>query len=345
MPKVSVIIPVYNKVDRLLLCLESVIGQTYTDFEIIAVDDGSTDGSGEILDQVAQREKRLIVIHKPNGGVSSARNKGIELSSGDYLCFVDADDTVKPEFLHNLISAAEPEDDVIIESASESKIWRFKDIGVYVDTEGRYLSGAVVWGKLYRSLLIKEKKLFFDESVRFGEDSEFNFAIWLCCNVIKTVKSAEYNYFKDRSRTWQLSFNEIKIKIDTILNYYKLLGERFQYQYDTENDVKLLISLYPIDKLLESDTEYIDLYFSYFPNEDIDLLFNHKLCSPINKALILANHYAPNKRDISKEILRQLHNKYKSKFFSIKYPYIRHRIIGLLLGLRLLPIAYLFLKR
>ena len=92
MPKVSVIIPVYNVEKYLVECLNSVTNQTLKDIEIICVNDGSTDNSADILDNYAQKDSRIIVIHKENEGVSVARNLGIDKSTGEYLMFVDSDD-------------------------------------------------------------------------------------------------------------------------------------------------------------------------------------------------------------------------------------------------------------
>lgn len=94
--KVSVIIPVYNVEDYLERCLDSVINQTYKNLEIIVVDDGSTDNSGEICDEYAKKDSRIIVIHKENGGLSSARNSGMDICTGDYIAFVDSDDYIHP---------------------------------------------------------------------------------------------------------------------------------------------------------------------------------------------------------------------------------------------------------
>ena len=95
MPFFSIIIPVYNVAPYLRECLDSVIAQTFTDWEAICVDDGSTDGSGAILDEYAAKDKRFRVIHQKNAGVSVARNAAIELMHGDWFLFVDADDVIR----------------------------------------------------------------------------------------------------------------------------------------------------------------------------------------------------------------------------------------------------------
>ena len=103
--KVSVIVPVYNTEKYLKECIESILGMSYPELEVILVDDGSADSSGSICDEYSHKDTRVIVIHKPNGGLSSARNAGLESSSGEYICFIDSDDTVEPEFAEKLIDA------------------------------------------------------------------------------------------------------------------------------------------------------------------------------------------------------------------------------------------------
>lgn len=102
-PLISVIIPVYNIVEYLPRCVETVCGQTYRNLEILLVDDGSTDGTGQLCDALAERDSRIRVFHKPNGGSSSARNLGIREAKGEYLGFVDSDDYISPEMYESLL--------------------------------------------------------------------------------------------------------------------------------------------------------------------------------------------------------------------------------------------------
>ena len=99
LPIVSVIVPVYNTEKYLPECIESVLFQSYTDFELLLIDDGSTDGSGLICDEYARKDFRIKVVHKSNGGVSSARNEGLDIARGEYVCFVDSDDWVCKDYL------------------------------------------------------------------------------------------------------------------------------------------------------------------------------------------------------------------------------------------------------
>ena len=99
---ISVIVPVYNTAKYLETCIESILASTFTDFELILVDDGSKDGSGIICDKYSQKDGRIRVVHKNNGGVSSARNAGLEIARGKWITFIDSDDFIKPTFLDGL---------------------------------------------------------------------------------------------------------------------------------------------------------------------------------------------------------------------------------------------------
>ena len=108
MPAVSVVIPVYNSAKYLRECLDSIVAQTFSDWEIIAVDDGSSDESPEILDEYAAKDSRIKVIHKANAGVSAARNDGLDAAQGEYVVFVDSDDLLVVnalDILHKTISS------------------------------------------------------------------------------------------------------------------------------------------------------------------------------------------------------------------------------------------------
>lgn len=110
MPKLSIVAPVYNVKDYLTRCTNSILIQSFKDFELILVDDGATDGSGEICDQIKKQDSRIKVIHKQNGGLSSARNAGIENANGDYITFVDSDDWIEPQLYEKMFESADKND-------------------------------------------------------------------------------------------------------------------------------------------------------------------------------------------------------------------------------------------
>ena len=101
----SVIVPIYKIEKYLSRCIDSVLAQTFGDYELILVDDGSPDNSPKLCDKWAEKDKRVKVIHKPNGGVSSARNEGLKVAKGEYICFCDSDDEVLPNYCEDLLKA------------------------------------------------------------------------------------------------------------------------------------------------------------------------------------------------------------------------------------------------
>ena len=105
--KFSVIIPVYNSAEFLPKCLDSILGQDFGDFELILVNDGTKDGCPAIMEDYARRDTRIRQIHKENGGLSSARNAGLDIAKGEYIVFVDSDDWIEPQLLHDAVAAAE----------------------------------------------------------------------------------------------------------------------------------------------------------------------------------------------------------------------------------------------
>ena len=111
---ISIIVPVYNVEKYVAECIESIIKQTYQNLEILLIDDGSTDNSGKICDKYAEKDKRIKIIHKENGGVSSARNLGLDLAQGEYIAFIDSDDFVSNKYIESLYSAIEHKDAEIV---------------------------------------------------------------------------------------------------------------------------------------------------------------------------------------------------------------------------------------
>ena len=190
-PEVSIIIPVYN-VDKNLLknCLDSVKNQTLKNIEIICVDDGSTDGSGLILDEYAKCDSKFKVYHQKNGGPSRARNRGIEMSSGEYIQFVDSDDCISKNMSQKLYNLAKQEDADIVKCGFYSPVSAGKA------SPGRTRFGSIfgmigsgyVWDGLYRSRFLKENGLKFDEMSSFAEDISFNMTCFpkaqktVCCS-------------------------------------------------------------------------------------------------------------------------------------------------------------------
>lgn len=114
MVKVSIIIPVYNRKNFLTVCIKSLLAQSFEDFEICLVDDGSTDGTGLLCDELAEKDTRIRVLHVQNGGAAYARQKGVELATGEWVLFVDSDDTMPADALQRLFQVTSEDTDIVV---------------------------------------------------------------------------------------------------------------------------------------------------------------------------------------------------------------------------------------
>ncbi len=208
MKKISIIIPVYNAEQYIDNCLKSLIEQTYKNIEIILVDDGSKDSSYDICLEYSKKYNFIKTFHKTNGGPSSARNFGINKASGDYICFVDSDDTVSEYYIEKLL---ENKEDIVlggfIELINENKknvkmcnsIQMFKDEEIYIKfleaSESDIFNSP--WCKLYKRNIIEKNKLRYDESLRMGEDLEFNINYLKYCKSMIIIPDCLYYYNKN----------------------------------------------------------------------------------------------------------------------------------------------------
>jgi len=209
-PKISVIIPVYNVERYVIGCITSVIDQTYKNLEIIIVDDGSTDDSGKICDELRKKDTRIAVIHQPNGGLSDARNTGLDIATGEYIAFVDGDDTIEPEMVDVLYSNLQKETADICACRYYNK-WddgRTQNIGndhsirVYDGMDGlrEFLYGKTLdpfaCGKLYKASLIGTHRFI---KGRMGEDIPFNLKLFQTFPKVVLVGKSLYGYLQQRS--------------------------------------------------------------------------------------------------------------------------------------------------
>ena len=205
MKKVSVIVPVYNAKETLEKCINSILNQTYTNLEIILIDDGSTDKSGVICDEYQKKDARIKVLHKKNSGVSEARNDGIKLSTGDYIQFVDCDDYINNKMTEKLLQVSEANSvDITIcgydiingESQIPSKDGIYtKDnmLETILDKKG-YIYANQPWNRLIKSEIIKKNNIVFDRNMSKGEDYIFNLEVFDKCNKYLIISDCLYNY-------------------------------------------------------------------------------------------------------------------------------------------------------
>lgn len=208
MPKISVIVPVYKVEAYIHRCIDSIINQTYRDLEIILVDDGSPDNCGKICDEYAVTDKRVRVIHKKNGGVSSARNTGIDIATGEYLSFVDSDDFVDTHLYERLLLTAEQEHADLVECGHQwgkypnddsGKVFSYNNIAAiekaFRDT--RFGSGLSIsaCAKLFKRSIFEHIR--FLENSSYGEDMEATVRAFYHSSKVVKLDVTMYTYMQN----------------------------------------------------------------------------------------------------------------------------------------------------
>jgi len=205
---VSIIIPVYNSIAHLESCVQSLLEQSYKHFELILVDDGSSDGSSELCDQLAEKNSIIHVIHKVNGGVSSARNAGLDVARGDYVVFVDSDDVISNNYLEAFIESSDKADLIIgmIEDLY------FDNQGVIIKQKTRHVEAPncgiladeyykllellrVPVVKLYKRSILEDHDIRFDENLSLAEDQVFNFSYYKHIKTYVLERRSIYKYY------------------------------------------------------------------------------------------------------------------------------------------------------
>lgn len=210
-PKISIIMPVYNSELFLNDTIKSILSQTFRDFELIIINDGSTDSSGEILDAFAEQDDRVRVIHTSNGGPSGARNIGIDNAGGEWIQFMDSDDIIDENMLIELLKASEGVDMVVSGAIRENSVYGMSavknivsarlespdEIGKYLlalnqDTHDLFMN--YLWNRLIKRRILTEYNIRFNENMRLGEDFLFMCELLKHINKINIINQAYYHY-------------------------------------------------------------------------------------------------------------------------------------------------------
>lgn len=270
---ISIIVPVYNVESYLKQCIDSILAQSYKNLEIILVDDGSTDRSGQICDQYAEKDSRIHVVHKANGGLSSARNAGLKICHGDYLGFVDSDDYIDPDMYKVLLDNLFQEDADI--SACEF-YWTYSDYTESSGNENAYFIfpgkeaakslfvhsktfsigvKRVVWNKLYRRNVFfpgKGNNIIFPEK-KFGEDNYVTpMVLYHARRVVYSGRNLYFYRQREGSLVHSFGKNIVTGCRDYILNYYEwTTGEASDLREDIEYFVLIEFNLL-VKKYVES---------------------------------------------------------------------------------------------
>ncbi len=278
--KVSIIVPIYKVEKYLSKCIDSLIEQTYTNIEIILVDDGSPDKCPQICDDYAKKDKRIEVIHKENGGLSDARNFGIERAMGEYICFVDSDDWVDADYVESLLRSAVKYKADIAECGYRKYIEE-KD-SYYCDTDirgvdlpkvelgseaaislilNRGLHRAVSVNKIYKRSLFVDYQLRFPKG-RINEDEFTTYKLLFLSNKVVRIGNTLYNYLQRSDSIMGSTFKKNRLDILKTPGEMRSFFRRHNFDADNEivfyefnNQVKIINKMIAFDMMGEKEFE------------------------------------------------------------------------------------------
>lgn len=239
MDKISVVVPVYNVRTYLKKAVHSIINQKYTNLEILLIDDGSTDGSAKLCDELKKTDDRIIVYHKENGGLSSARNFGTKYATGDYIIFIDSDDYIHPEMLLSMYSEIK-ETDADVSVCGITNVYTTKEVPQCADTEIKFvcdeekflkelLIGEKIPGSICNKLLKKEiaDKLSFPEG-KIYEDVFYHLdLVKIAKSYVIITKPYYYYYHRENSITTQKYNSKKMTMIEAYTGYKDYVEEKY----------------------------------------------------------------------------------------------------------------------
>lgn len=269
---ISIVVPVYNTSKYLRRCIDSITAQTYENTEIILVDDGSTDTSPQICEEYSKKDARITAVHRENGGLSAARNTGIDVSHGEYICFIDSDDFIHPEFIKTLYNmCCEYDADIAQcgfvttssdEFADDGKEFR---VSTYSNIEmlrriyqKSYTENIVAWNKLYKKALFADVR-YPEGLMREDEATTFNL-LYKAQKTAVTEKGYYYYYTNPDSFTrskYTLKQLDIIRAIEIRLDFYRRNGLKEFYDKDCFLYMaRILMHYYKVSKYIDNNREY-----------------------------------------------------------------------------------------
>lgn len=244
---VSIVVPIYNVKEYLSECIDSIISQTYDKIEIILVDDGSSDGCAELCDGFAEKDPRVRVLHKENGGLVSSRKAGMNIATGQYIVCVDGDDKIDPKMIETLVEGAIANDVEVVQCGyfeeienlqmqkpikSEEYLIKEVDASKLLHSwmNGRPCIGSQIWNKLYRSELFRLCYQNVPDDRNFGEDQIFFIHLLNNMKNFKVLPACLYYYrVRDNSMSHETTDNSLWFKQDNLLNCLYILVQGLGY--------------------------------------------------------------------------------------------------------------------
>ncbi|MBQ7759548.1 MAG: glycosyltransferase [Acidaminococcaceae bacterium] len=291
MPKLSIIVPVYKVEQYIHKCVDSILNQSFTDFELILVDDGSPDNCGKICDEYAQKDKRVRVIHKENGGLSDARNAGIDVASGQVIGFVDSDDWIERCMYEEMLSYMKENNlDIVCADTNQVKYGkakfkpRYSKNKIWVKDEAicEILNGTLdnaAWNKIYKRSVIGNVRY---PKGRIYEDVATTYKFISNSEKVGYISKPYYNYLKRKGSIVASGFNS-KSRYDCFLGYRERLNFAKKNNLGCVNDCELLAletalavltAFYANDEDRSSE-RFIDV--SIFINEHLNIKYVNKM--------------------------------------------------------------------
>ncbi|MFU0826973.1 MAG: Glyco-trans-2-like domain-containing protein [Lachnoclostridium sp.] len=287
-PLVSIIVPIYNSEKTLSRCIDSILNQTYKEFELILLNDGSTDSSGQICDMYAGKDRRIRVIHKENTGVSDTRNQGIAAAKGEYLQFVDSDDWITPDATELFVGAAtEHQCDMVIAdfyrvigervshkgAIEQEGIMDRVSYATYMMQKPADFYYGVLWNKFYKRSIVEKYQLKMDDSISWCEDFIFNLEYIRNIQAVYVMKIPVYYYVKTKGslvsqgksvkktiqmkRTVFAYYNNFYKDVFGEEEYEKKRGQIYRFLIDAASDGKVALPIKPGNYWLGSERTYI----------------------------------------------------------------------------------------
>lgn len=356
-PLISIIIPVYNVEQYLPQCLDSILSQSYKDFEVILINDGSTDNCGEICDQYAKRDKRIKVIQQKNSGVSSARNKGLQEGKGHFFTFIDADDYINPHYITNLIS--NKDEDLVIgglfflntgfKNRIKSEIYKNEQIADFIrkHISGLYFTSPCA--KLYKRSIIKRCLIRFDEKMRIAEDLDFNLQYLKHCKWIRINPTNDYIYrdpIITSDKKYNLRYDELVYTLDRCNIRYNEIDHIFNVS-SNRISLKAIVAHYPIINIISlgSDDEYYELCHKYLNLNTRKDFYSDIVCSPINRLInTIIKDYTVKQYQESRMLMYKLSELYGGTIHSLQHPRLFYKLLYYSIRKRFFYISTCLLK-
>lgn len=303
---ISIVVPIYNVEKYLKNCIDSIIKQTYTNIEIILVDDGSPDNCGKICDEYKEKDNRIKVIHKQNGGLSDARNAGIDIATGEYIAFIDSDDYIEEnyiEVLYNLcvkndvwLSECDYErinsdDKIEMKQNRESNIYTGKEMSRRLYSKD-FIRTIVVWNKLYKREIFKS--LRFPKG-KINEDEFTTYKIFYNLDKVAVTSEKLYYYRYSPDSIMNRKFNKKRLDLiealEERIEFYKEKNEKELYNLTLKCYIEHLIEYFRLCKRDIEDKSYYKLILKKYRNNFLKMIMlkEIKIKSKIKYAIFFFN--------------------------------------------------------